>query len=84
LRLSRTESRRVSGGDEMSEYGSAEHLIETLREELEKFQRENMELKKEIEKVTVVANGAIKLYKQENDELKEQILSYIRQNGESG
>lgn len=68
----------------MSEYGSAEHLIETLREELEKFQRENMELKKEIEKVTVVANGAIKLYKQENDELKEQILSYIRQNGESG
>ena len=68
----------------MNEYGSAEHLIETLREELEKFQRENMELKKEIEKVTVVANGAIKLYKQENDELKEQILSYIRQNGESG
>jgi len=68
----------------MSEYGSAEHLIETLREELEKFQRENMELKKEIEKVTIVANGAIKLYKQENDELKEQILSYIRQNGESG
>jgi predicted RNase H-like nuclease (RuvC/YqgF family) len=68
----------------MSEYGSAEHLIETLREEIEKLQRENMELKKEIEKVTVVANGAIKLYKQENDELKEQILSYIRQNGESG
>ena len=68
----------------MSEYGSAEHLIETLREEVEKLQRENMELKKEIEKVTVVANGAIKLYKQENDELKEQILSYIRQNGESG